>query len=102
MAPPPPDHGSQRVFFALWPDAALRTTMADLAREVARASGGRPTAADRIHLTLAFLGEQPADRVETLRRLGGGLRARAFTLALDALGGFPRTGIAWLGASVPQ
>ena len=80
----------------------MRTTLADLAREVARESGGQPTAPNRIHLTLAFLGYQPAPRVETLRRLGGGLRSRAFTLALDALGGFPRTGIAWLGASGAQ
>jgi 2'-5' RNA ligase len=99
---PVPDDRSQRVFFALWPDASLRTTLAELAREVARQSRGRPTEPNRIHLTLAFLGDQPATRVEALRRLGGGIRAHAFTLPLDALGGFPRSGIAWLGASAPQ
>lgn len=99
---PVPDDKSLRVFFALWPDAAMRIALADLAGEVARQSGGRPTAAERIHLTLAFLGDQPAARVETLHRLGGGIRACAFTLALDAVGGFPRTGIAWLGASAAQ
>jgi 2'-5' RNA ligase len=76
--------------------------LADLARKVAHESGGRPTAPNQIHLTLAFLGDQPAPQVETLRRLAGGLRVRAFTLALDALGGFPRTGITWLGTSVSQ
>jgi len=80
----------------------MGTALADLAREVVREGGGRPTAPNQIHLTLAFLGDQPAARVETLRSLGGGLRARAFTLALDTLGGFPRTGVAWLGASVIQ
>jgi 2'-5' RNA ligase len=99
---PVPDGRSQRIFFALWPDASLRTTLAALAREVAHQGGGRPTAPSRIHLTLAFLGDQPTTRVDALRRLGGGIRARAFTLALDALGSFPRTGIAWLGASAPQ
>ncbi len=92
----------QRVFFALWPDASLRALLFELAREVARESGGRPTAPHLIHLTLAFLGEQPAARVEALRAVGAGIRAPAFALALDAVGGFARSGIAWLGAQAPQ
>jgi 2'-5' RNA ligase len=92
----------QRVFFALWPHAFMRTALAALAREVAQDSGGRPTAPNQIHLTLAFLGDQPAPRVEALLLLAGELRSRTFTLVLDALGGFPRTGIAWLGASSAQ
>src|SRR5271169_3164256 len=92
----------QRVFFALWPDAPVRAMLCELAREIARESGGRPTAPDLVHLTLAFLGEQPAVGVETLRCVGAGIRARAFTLTLDAVGCFPRAGIAWLGASAPQ
>src|SRR5271167_1737069 len=101
MAPEPLDK-PQRVFFALWPDAPMQAMLAALAREIARESGGRPTAPDLIHLTLAFLGEQQADRVDTLRRVGAGIRARTFTLTLDAVGGFPRTGIAWLGSNAPQ
>lgn len=92
----------QRVFFALWPDAPLRAALADLALEVARESGGRPTARNLLHLTLAFLGDQPAGRVETLRGVGAGIRARAFALTFDTIGGFRRTGIAWLGAAAPQ
>lgn len=101
MVPDAPDK-SQRVFFALWPDASVHAVLAELAREVAHEGGGRATAASLIHLTLAFLGDQPAIQVESLRSLGGGIRARAFALALDAIGGFARTGIAWLGASAPQ
>ncbi len=92
----------QRVFFALWPDATLRAPLADLALEVARESGGRPTARNLLHLTLAFLGDQPAAGVETLRGIGAGIRARAFALTFDTIGGFRRTGIAWLGAGAPQ
>ena len=93
---------TQRVFFALWPDAPARAIIAGLAREVALESGGRPTALNHIHLTLAFVGEQPAIRVDSLRRLAGVVRARAFMLALDEIGGFRRTGIAWLGSSAAQ
>jgi len=93
---------TRRVFFALWPDAPARAMIAGLAREVALESGGRPTALNHIHLTLAFVGEQPAIRVDSLRRLAGAVRARAFMLALDEIGGFRRTGIAWLGSSTAQ
>lgn len=92
----------QRVFFALWPDAPLRILLSGLAAGVAHECGGRATAANHFHLTLAFLGDQPQDRVETLRRVGAGIHARAFALALDTIGGFRQSGIAWLGASAPQ
>ncbi len=101
MASEPADK-PQRVFFALWPDASMKAMLAELAREIARESGGRPTTPDLIHLTLAFLGEQPAARVEALRCVGIGIRAAAFTLTLDAVGSFPRARIAWLGADAPQ
>jgi len=93
---------TQRVFFALWPDEPARAMIAGLAREVALESGGRPTALNHIHLTLAFVGEQPAIRVDSLRRLAAVVRARAFMLALDEIGGFQRAGIAWLGSSAAQ
>jgi len=92
----------QRIFFALWPDEAARASIASLAREVAHASGGRGTPADKIHLTLAFLGQQPAARIPVLHRLAGGIDHPGFVLALDEIGCFPRTGITWLGASSAQ
>jgi len=92
----------QRVFFALWPDAPLRILLSGLAAGVGRECGGRPTAANHIHLTLAFLGDQPPGRVETLHRVGAGIHARAFALTLDTIGGFRQSGIAWLGTSAPQ
>jgi 2'-5' RNA ligase len=92
----------QRLFFAVWPDEAARASIASLAREVAHASGGRATGADKIHLTLAFLGNQPAARIPALHRLAEGVDAPAFVLSLDEIGCFPRTGIAWLGARSVQ
>ena len=93
---------TRRFFFALWPDPPARTLLGGLAREVALESGGRPTLPDLIHLTLAFVGAQPAIRLDSLRRLAGLVRARSFVLALDKIGGFQRTGIAWLGSTSPQ
>lgn len=97
-----PADASRRVFFALWPDAAARSALDVLAREAAELSGGRATAASCLHLTLAFLGAQPAAGVERLCALAGGVRANAFALLLDTLGSFTRTGIVWLGARTLQ
>lgn len=46
---------------------------------------GRPVAQANLHLTLAFLGSQPASALEELKQLGSHLRADAFTLRLDQL-----------------
>ena len=94
--------GSARVFFALWPDAALRSALAELAREVAGEARGRPTAQENLHLTLAFLGDQSDRQVQALQALAGAVVSHRFQLALDEIGSFARTGIAWLGASAPQ
>ncbi|HXX85259.1 MAG TPA: RNA 2',3'-cyclic phosphodiesterase [Casimicrobiaceae bacterium] len=93
MADPP-----LRLFFALWPDAATQAAIAALANEVASEAKGRAVAADNVHLTLAFLGEQPASRVPELCALAAAIDMAPFQLALDEIGCFRKTGIAWLGA----
>lgn len=93
---------NRRFFFAIWPDPAARAQLGRLAREVALETCGRPTAPDLIHLTLAFVGPQPPIRVDSLRRLAGLIRGRAFMLALDRIGVFQKAGVAWLGESAAQ
>lgn len=46
-----------RLFFALWPPRATAEALAGWAAEVQKQSGGRVTATENIHLTLAFLGD---------------------------------------------
>ncbi|MFL9814425.1 RNA 2',3'-cyclic phosphodiesterase [Stutzerimonas sp. VN223-3] len=46
---------------------------------------GRPVAPANLHLTLAFLGGQPAAKLDGLKQLGSHLRADAFMLRLDQL-----------------
>ena len=94
-----PSATSQRVFFALWPDPPARSRLGELSRVVVEDSGGRGIAENLLHLTLAFLGEQSADRVAALKRVAASIEASGFLLALDELGAFRREGIAWLGAS---
>lgn len=84
-----------RLFFALpcppEPAAAICTWRDGLAL------GGKPVAADSLHLTLAFLGQQPHARLEELQLLAAGIEAPPFTLELDRLGG--HRGTLWLEPS---
>jgi RNA 2',3'-cyclic 3'-phosphodiesterase len=87
-----------RLFFALWPDPETRAALGALARDVARETGGRAVAVDNVHLTLAFLGEQPADIVPNLCASAVVVEFAPFRLTLDEVGCFAKTGVAWLGA----
>ena len=91
-----------RVFFAVWPEPSIRTSLAALAADVAREARGRPTAPENVHLTLAFLGEQPTSRMAALCALAARVGGSRFALTLDEIGCFRKAGIAWLGASATQ
>ena len=65
----PPDR--HRVFFALWPDDATRAAISRATREAVRTSGGRPIAKERLHVTIAFLGELTAAGLEVARDAKG-------------------------------
>jgi 2'-5' RNA ligase len=92
-----------RVFFALWPDADARDRLAALAREVAARTKGRAPPAANLHVTLAFVGDVPPERIGALCEIGAAVAASAapFVLTLDCAGTFRGTGIAWAGASSP-
>ncbi len=92
---------SQRVFFALWPDANATQSLHALASGIAGQCGGRPTPVERMHLTLAFMGNVEPDRLAVLARVGAEVASASapFRLTLDRLGGFRDAEVAWLGAS---
>ncbi|HVS77409.1 MAG TPA: 2'-5' RNA ligase family protein, partial [Steroidobacteraceae bacterium] len=61
-----PREPTRRLFFALWPDEAMRQAMIQAIRKAARASGGRPVDPGNLHVTLAFLGSVPQRRLPEL------------------------------------
>lgn len=72
-----------RLFFALPcpPDqAAAISSWRDQ-----QAFGGRPVPAVNLHMTLAFLGAQPAEHLEALRQLADGIDCPGFELELNGL-----------------
>lgn len=56
---------------------------------------------DTLHMTIAFLGNQTADRVERLFELGDRIRFAPFELRIDRLGCWKHNRIAWAGVAVP-
>ncbi len=91
--------GAQRVFFALWPDDGVRSSLARAARRMHRVMHGRRTRDENIHLTLAFIGEVDIESFDRLLALPAGVLTTGFRLILDRWDCWPRSGIAWAGPS---
>lgn len=70
--------------------------MAELAQQVAGARRIKPA---NLHLTLAFLGATPGERLLCLQEALQALTVPSLTLKLDCLGYWPRPRILWLGTS---
>ena len=89
-----------RVFFALWPDDATRAAISRATRDAVRESRGRPIAKDRLHLTVAFLGELTAEGLNAARAVPP-IHVGAFELTLDTLGVWPESKVLWLAPLDP-
>jgi len=87
-----------RLFFALWPSAEAARALGEWANEVRSRIGGRATAPETIHLTLAFLGEtQPARAVAAAQRV----RGKIFNLPVDTAKYWRHNRIVWAGPATP-
>ena len=85
-----------RLFFACWPPAGTAQALARWASEVRNESGGKLTAVENIHLTLAFLGEaQPEPAIAAARKVKGS----AHELPIDAARYVKRNEMVWVGPS---
>ena len=90
--------GSQRLFFALWPDAQIRERLAGI-RDRLPAHGGRPTHIQDLHITLNFLGQVGPDRYDCLVEAAGRVRIPPFSLLIDSVGYWRRPRLLWSGPS---
>jgi len=83
-----------RLFFALWPPARTAHALAQWSREVARDTGGTASASEKIHLTLAFLGEaDPAKAFNAAQRVQGARHS----LPIDHAQYWKHNKIVWVG-----
>lgn len=90
------ERSHRRLFFALWPSPDIR---AGIVARRKRIDGlpGKPVPDRNLHLTLLFLGDQPADRLDRIVAAAQGTEAAGFHLTLDRFGRFARARVAWLG-----
>ena len=91
--------GTQRVFFALWPDAGVRADLARAARRMHGVLHGQRTRDDTIHLTIAFIGEIDVENLPRMLTPPAGVFTSAFLLTLDQWGCWERNGIGWVAPS---
>ena len=92
-----------RVFFALWPDERIQAHLQRQGRELLQRLGGKPTRAESIHLTLAFLGDVTLDRLAKAKEAAAGVWLDSFSLYLDQAGCWRHNGVGWVAPNrVPQ
>ena len=84
-----------RVFFALWPDEAVREQFMQWARLLHETCGGGITRSGNLHITLVFLGNVASSRLGELKLLAGELGGSAFNLNFTAPGYWSHNRIVW-------
>jgi 2'-5' RNA ligase len=89
-----------RLFFALWPDDAVRARLAHWSRELHAVCGGRRTLAENLHVTLAFLGSVDDQHVAEIERAANEVAPSIVSLVLDRPGYWKHNRIAWAGTSI--
>ena len=86
-----------RLFFALWPPAVTAKALHAWAREAQGATGGRVTQPETIHLTLAFLGEVPDERLDAALAAGRRVRGAPHELPIERARWWKHNRIVWAG-----
>ena len=86
---------TDRLFFAILPDANAAARIAGLAERLRAENGlrGRPLSIERFHVTLIFLGDHvglPRQIVALAARAAAGVAVPPFEVELDRVASFPR------------
>jgi 2'-5' RNA ligase len=90
---------SQRVFVALWPTTDVQMRLSKVADEVVGTTErARRIATSNLHLTLAFIGSLPAERVGELAGEFARCSVSDFDWILDRIGHFDRS-LIWAGGA---
>ncbi|QOJ24351.1 MAG: RNA 2',3'-cyclic phosphodiesterase [Gammaproteobacteria bacterium] len=91
-----------RVFFAVFPNKTVQKQVAHHAQTLEPICGGRKIKMPHLHLTLVFLGEVSAERIEILRQIMKNIPVKKFELVLDQISYWKRNQIVSLqGKQLP-
>ncbi len=87
-----------RLFFALEPGEKVRREIHAVQKKLA--CSGRKVPPEQFHVTLAFLGMQPAEIIPEVAAIASRMHFSPCSLVLDRLGVFRRAGVLWMGATI--
>ncbi len=87
-----------RLFFALWPDPAVRQQLEEVAGRLPPHQGrlGHPL---DWHATLIFLGQVADEALPCIEGVAAGIRSDAFRMRIDQVGYWRRPRVLWCGPS---
>ncbi|MDJ0890624.1 MAG: RNA 2',3'-cyclic phosphodiesterase [Gammaproteobacteria bacterium] len=94
------ENRTQRLFFALWPDAAFRDRVQQLTRNHLRNQGKR-VSRENLHVTLVFLGPVNGSARTCVEAAAESIRGAPFTLEFDQLVWWARPRVVCVSASHP-
>jgi 2'-5' RNA ligase len=83
------------MFFAIWPEARASKELARVGEALAALVGGRPMPAQKIHMTLAFLGSLAEERCGAAVAAAATVGGPAIRMRIDTVGSFRRAKVAW-------
>jgi 2'-5' RNA ligase len=90
---------TRRLFFALWPDDALRASIAGRLRDMVPDGVGRTQQPGQLHLTLEFLGPVPESRFGSVCEAADAVRPAPCEVILDRIAYWRRSSVLCLLAS---
>ncbi len=91
----------RRLFFALWPDDAMRVRLGREVKSIVAVAQGRSVSQANLHLTLLYLGAVEVSRQAEVVAAVPPLKSSQFTLQLDQIEYRPESGMIWLAPSSP-
>ena len=90
---------TDRLFFALWPDEAVRSVLARRVPPWLERVRGKAQRPDQWHVTVEFLGAVPGDRQPAVRAAADHVEGVPFTVVFDLLDHWRRPQVYCLSAS---
>ena len=88
---------TQRLFVAIALPEPVRAALVALAQPLPGVAWTRP---EQLHLTLRFIGDVPAEKIESVIALLTAVRVEPFLLPVEGVGAFPPKGpprVVWIG-----
>ncbi len=89
---------TKRLFFALWPDDRVRAQLHQLQKTL-DLSAGRLVHKSDLHITLQYLGQVSADRLDCVKTAASKVNIAPFRLEIDGVHHWRRPRVLWVGAA---